>query len=106
VSDGIVDVPTLWERWWVVRITVTINGGPINIWNQHQLQANPFPQIPRAEYGTANRMLRELDSDPITDVSEIRNILDGCDKEFIDLCCRLFIYGERIRFDVEWPEDV
>jgi hypothetical protein len=87
----------------VMQIRVTLNGSPTNPWHQYGLKANPFPQIPKAEFRTANEMLQRLDSDPLTSTDDIRRILDGCDSEFVDLCCRVFKPGERISFDVTWP---
>lgn len=88
----------------ITRIKVTINGGATNRWHQYGLTANPFPQIGRAEASVANRMLRELDSDPITSTDQIRTILAGCDQGFIDLCCSQYKAGELVSFNVEWPE--
>lgn len=85
-------------------VKVTLNGGPTNVWLRWQLTANPFPAIPKAEFAVANRMLRELDSDPLTSVDDIRRILSGCSEEFIELCCREFVAGKRISFGVSWPD--
>lgn len=86
-----------------MRITVTINGGPENVWHEWGLTCNPFPQLPAYEFVDANRRLRALDSDPLTSVEDIRRILEGCESEFIELCCRSFRPGERVQFDVTWP---
>jgi len=87
-----------------MRITVTLNGSNDNPWHGIGLNANPFPQIARAEFAGANRMLRELDSEPLKSADDIRRILNGCDQAFIDLCVQQFKPGERIAFQVEWPE--
>lgn len=87
----------------IMRVEVTINGGPDNPWHVYGLTANPFPKIGRAEFGTANRMLRELDSDPITSQDQIRIILKGCDQEFIDRCVERYRPGERVSFIISWP---
>lgn len=87
-----------------MKITVVLNGGPDNFYRHYGLTCNPFPAIPDARFETANRMLRELDSDPLAGVEDIRKILAGCDQEFIDLCCARFVPGQRVRFTVEWPD--
>jgi hypothetical protein len=87
-----------------VTITVTLNGSDKNPWYMYGLTANPFPQIAKAEYTTADRMLRELDSDPLTSTDDIRRILKGCDEKFIELCCEKFVPGQRIKFQVNWPD--
>jgi hypothetical protein len=71
---------------------------------QFGLKCNPFPAIPKAEFSTANRMLRELDSDPLKSSAEVARILHGCDEEFIKLCCQKFEVGKRVSFVVSWPE--
>lgn len=86
-----------------MRINVTINGGPINVWHRYGLKCNPFPQLARYEYSVANRMLQELDSDPIESTDRIRTILSGCAPEFIEICCAEFKAGQRVSFHVAWP---
>jgi len=86
-----------------MRVTVTLNGSPTNGWHRYGLRCNPFPQIPDARFNTANRMLQELDSNPLESTAQIRTILSGCDPEFIELCCARFVSGQRVQFDVEWP---
>ena len=87
-----------------MKIVVTLNGGPKNVWHTYGLRCNPFPQIGKFEFATANRMLRELDSDPLTGPEDIRRILKGCDHDFIELCCSQFKAGERIQFTISWPD--
>lgn len=87
-----------------MKVLVVINGGPNNVHERYGLTANPFPAIPVAEFHTANRMLRELDADPLSSTDDVRRILSGCDQGFIDLCCQQFKIGERIRFSVTWPD--
>lgn len=88
----------------MMRVKITLNGGPINRYAHMGLTCNPFPAIPQAEFATANRMLRELDSDPLKSMDDIRRILKGCAEEFIDLCCEKFIPGQRVSFTVSFPE--
>lgn len=86
-----------------IRATVTINGGPVNVWANMGLVANPFPAIPMAEYAEANRLLQRLDSDPIRSVKALRTILEGCSPEFIEGCVQRYRRGKRVRFVIEWP---
>lgn len=87
-----------------MKVTVTLNGGASNPWGQYGLRSNPFPQVPTAEYWVANRILASLDSDPIIDVEDLRHRLDGCSTELIEICVRNFNPGQRIRFDIEYPD--
>lgn len=86
-----------------MTITVILNGGPVNVWHIYGLKCNPFPQFARAEMAHANRMLQQLDSDPLTSTDDIRRILAGCDQDFIDGCCARFEFGRRVHFQVSWP---
>lgn len=86
------------------QIRVTINGSNENPWHVYGLRCNPFPQLARAEFSHANRLLRLLDSDPITSADQIRAILRGCSDEFVDLCCSQFTPGQRVSFLVHWPD--
>lgn len=92
------------EKKATITVRVTINGGPENVHRQYGLTCNPFPAIPRFEYVAANRMLRELDSDPLASVDDVRRILAGCDDAFVDLCCQKFVAGQRVSFTIEFPE--
>lgn len=85
-------------------ITVTLNGGPVNVWHQYGTRCNPFPQMARAEDSHANRLLQELDSEPLQSVQDIRRILHACSTEFVELCCQQFKPGERVQFQVWWNE--
>lgn len=87
-----------------MTVHVVINGGPVNVHTALGLTCNPFPVIPEAEYAVANRMLRELDSDPLPDADSVRKILDGCDPDFVELCVKNFVPGRRIGFSVTWPD--
>ena len=87
-----------------MKVRITLNGGPANVWANWGLRCNPFPQIPSAEFATANRMLQALDSDPLQSSDEIRTILAGCDPAFVDLCVDRFKPGERVQFSVTWPD--
>ena len=87
-----------------MKVIVTLNGGPKNVWHQWGLNCNPFPHLARYEESTANRMLQQLDSDPLPDAEAIRRILKGCDPKFIDLCVQNFEPGSRVAFTVSWPD--
>lgn len=87
----------------LIRVTVTLNGGPVNVHRQYGLTCNPFPAIPRYGFNAANRMLRDLDADPLTSTDDIKRILHGCDSEFVELCCKHFVPGQRISFDITFP---
>lgn len=89
-----------------MKITVTINGTDTNRWHSYGLTCNPFPQIPIAgpDYNSANSILQKLDSDPIQSENELRAILEGCDKRFIELCCQYYKVGEVTSFGVSWPD--
>lgn len=91
----------------MLSLRVTLNGTDKNPWHEYHLTANPFPQIAKAEYGPALRNLAKLDGDPIPhDQAEeyIRGILKGWDEKFVDLCVAKFKPGERVQFEVEFPE--
>lgn len=86
-----------------MKVTVRINGSNINPWSSMGMKANPFPQIPKAEFSGANELLRRLDSAPIKSEKQLREILVGCTPEFIDVCVRQYTPGKRISFDIEFP---
>lgn len=83
-----------------MTIVVTINGGPVNVFEHYGLPHNPFPATP---FPGANRILALLDSDPLHSEDEIRTILAGCSQEFVNLCCARFVPGKRISFNIEFP---
>lgn len=89
-----------------MKLNVTINGTDTNHWHKLGLIRNPFPQIPQAELVPYMDSLAKLDSDPIMDTSQIRQILRGWSDEFIELCCKMFKQGERVRFSVSFPDQV
>lgn len=85
-----------------LKLVVTINGTSGNPWHKMGLTQNPFPQIPRAEFTKYMQDLARLDSEPILNVSQIKEILVGWSPEFIDICCSKFEAGERVRFEVTY----
>jgi hypothetical protein len=87
-----------------MKIRVTLNGTDANPWHRLNLTQNPFPQIGRAEFDAADRMLASLDGDPITGPADIRDRLKGCDPKFIEGVIARFVPGQRTRFIVEFPE--
>jgi hypothetical protein len=87
-----------------MKITVRLNGSRVNPWARWGLKQNPFPQIARAEYARAMKQLNSLDGEPITCANDIRERLRGCTDEFIEGCITRFVPGERVLFDVEFPE--
>lgn len=89
----------------VHRLTVRLNGTTSNKWVElYGLKHNPFPQIGKAELMPLERKLAALDGDPIKDEDDLRKRLEGCSEEFIEGCCRRFKPGERVEFDITFPE--
>ena len=84
------------------KLLVIINGTDYNPWHKMGLTQNPFPQVPQAELSHHMQGLAELDSDPIKNEAQIREILTGWSQEFVDLCCQRFKVGERVRFVVTY----
>jgi hypothetical protein len=103
--DEILKQRTKLEREGKMVITVTLNGTSENPYHKLGMRRNPFPQIARAEFNAADRMLAQLDAEPLNGPEDIRRILAGCDADFIELCCKQFKKGERVRFLVYWPKE-
>lgn len=87
-----------------MKITVRINGTDENPWAKMNLRQNPFPQIPKAEYETANRQLNSLDGEPVRGEADIRARLQGWTEEFIQACLANYVPGERTQFTVSFPD--
>lgn len=87
-----------------MKITVTLNGTDKNPYHVMGLKANPFPQIPKAEAAEANRVLRDLDANPIKNEADLRKRLEGCTEEFVSVCLQMYKPGARVRFVVEFPD--
>jgi hypothetical protein len=85
-------------------VTVRLNGTTTNPFHKMGLKCNPFPPIPKYEYVTANHILRDLGSEPITDLDNLRNRLKGCSAEFVELCCQQFEKGKMIEFQIRFPD--
>jgi|tagenome__1003787_1003787.scaffolds.fasta_scaffold15633473_2 hypothetical protein len=85
---------------------VTINASDNNHWSKYGLSMNPFPQLAKAEYGKAMMQLNSLDGDPMKSVDEIDERLEGFHPAFVELCRRHYVPGQRVRFDVEVPDEV
>lgn len=67
------------------------------------LRQNPFPQLGRAEWDET--AINSLDGEPIRDIQDIAERLQGFSQEFIELCQRNFLPGERVSFQVVFPEE-
>jgi hypothetical protein len=85
-----------------MKLKVVLNGTSENPYHKMGLKQNPFTQTGKAEYD--DTALRKLGSDPIPSTDYIREVLVGWSQEFIDLCCRQFVPGEIVRFEVEFEE--
>lgn len=87
-----------------MKLTVALNGTNENPFHVLGVTQNPFPQIASYEHTGHVLHLQALGGNPIPDTEYIRNHLEGWSKEFVDLCCRKFVKGEMVKFDVEFPE--
>jgi hypothetical protein len=87
-----------------LKITVTLNGTDVNPWHKMGLRQNPFPQLAKAEYDAGERMLASLDGDPIKEPDDIRRRLKGFDPKFVEGVVARFVPGQRVRFDVTFPD--
>jgi hypothetical protein len=85
-------------------VEVTLNGTGSNPYLIYGLSCNPFPQIAKAGFEGANRLLADLAAVPIENVESLRERLKGCSEEFIGICCSQFKPGERVRFKVRWHD--
>jgi len=86
------------------RIKIRLNGLDHNPWHKMGFKQNPFPQIAKAEFDVAMRMVNSLDGDPIRDPQDIRDRLKGCTDELIDLCIGKFEPGKRVTFFIEFED--
>jgi hypothetical protein len=87
-----------------MRLHVALNGTNENPYTKFGLTQNPFPQIASFETQTACLHLQKLGADPIPNAHAIREHLRGWGTEFVDLCCRMFVKGQYVTFDVEWEK--
>ena len=87
-----------------MTIKVSLNGTNSNPFHAFGLTQNPFPQIAEHEYAGACLRLQKLGGDPIPNVEYIRETLKGFSEEFVELCCKQFVPGKYVTFDVEWKE--
>ncbi len=88
-----------------MTITVNLNGTDENPFHKLGLSQNPFPQV--ATHGMTSHVvhLQALGADPIPDTDYIRKHLDGrCSQELIDLCCKNFVKGKMVTFDITFPD--
>jgi hypothetical protein len=88
-----------------IEVEVVINGSDVNAWHAYDLTCNPFPAVPKYEFGRFNKVLQQLDGDPIRSVEDLQRILLGGSPEFLELCVRHYVPGERTRFTVVFPAD-
>jgi hypothetical protein len=85
-----------------MRLKVCLNGTTENPYHRFGLSQNPFPQIAKYEYTKACLQLQKLGGDPIPNERYIRDTLAGFSNEFIELCCKQFMPGEYVTFEVEF----
>jgi len=90
----------------MLTIRIRLNGLKENPWHRFGLKQNPFPQIGKAEYDQGERQLNSLDGEPIKDANDIRARLKGFDPEFIEGVVARFKPGERVEFEVTFPDRV
>ena|SRR5436190_3834341 len=84
-----------------MEVEIIINGGPDNVWHRWDLRCNPFPYVPKYEFARFNRVLQNLDSDPIPDRAALLKIIEGGDPWFVEACTKAYRPGERTRFKVK-----
>jgi len=88
-----------------MKFRVQLNGMNENPYHKFGLSQNPFPQIAKYEYTHWILQVQKLGGDPIPNTQYIRDILKGCTKEFIDVCCQRFNPGKYVTFEVEFPDE-
>jgi hypothetical protein len=87
-----------------LTVTIRLNGTDTNSWHKFSLRCNPFPQFAQYELDRGMHAINELDGDPLNGPTDIQQRLQGrVSQELIDLCIRQFKPGERVEFDVEFP---
>ena len=87
-----------------MKFQVSLNGTDVNPFEKMGLKANPFPAIPKAEFGAENDVLRNLGAIPIKDTDDLRLRLQGWSNEFIEGCVDRFVPGKIIKFIAEFKE--
>lgn len=87
-----------------MKATVTLNGTSENPYHKMGLKQNPFPQIGEHQWDGFDRLLNNLEAEPIRDVAHLRERLKGCSEEFIEMCVMQFKPGETVKFDIEFME--
>jgi len=85
-------------------VKIRLNGLDHNPWHRMGFKQNPFPQIAKAEYDVAMRMVNSLDADPILGPDDIRERLKGCSQELIDICIAKFEPGKRVTFYITFED--
>jgi hypothetical protein len=88
-----------------LTMEVRINGTKDNYWHRYGLRQNPFPQLGKHEYTTAERQVNSLNGDPVKGHEDIRQRLRGFAPEFIELCIAQYRPDKRVRFTVTFPAD-
>jgi hypothetical protein len=87
----------------LVTLTVTINGTTANRWHCYGLHHNPFPQTAITELHHGERLLANLDGDPVTGEADIRARLAGFSAELTDLVIAQYRPGHRTSFKITFP---
>lgn len=89
-----------------ITMTIRLNGTGENPWHKMNLTQNPFPQVGKMEYMAGQMALNSLDGDPLTGTDDIKKRLKGkVSDELIALCCRHFMPGQRISFQIYFEEN-
>lgn len=86
-----------------MKFKVQLNGTNENPYHKFGLSQNPFPQLAKYEYTHWILQAQKLGGDPIPNTQYIRDTLKGFTNEFIELCCKKYVLGEYVTFEVEFP---
>lgn len=92
-----------------MKITIILNGTDTNPFLKYGLLMNPFPAIPKRQYAAVNLALARLAAEPLSGPDDIRRILEpvvtgAAGEQLIAACCEMFKKGERVEFDVTYPD--
>lgn len=87
-----------------MKVKIVLNGTDENPYLKLGFTQNPFPAIPKDEFAVANRIVADLEANPIKDEIDLRKRLQGCTEEFINGCILRFKKGMKVTFEIEWPD--